>query len=67
LHIQLDPLVQVCEVNNSCPAPSCAPVTCTFQAPGQGDYLLLVSDPDLPDPITKPFTVVNGGASTTCG
>ena len=65
-NLQLDPLVQVCQASNSCPAPSCAAVTCTFTAPAAGSYSLLVYDPDL-GPISRPFTVVNGGTSTSCG
>lgn len=64
--LQLDPLVQTCDANPSCPVnPSCNPVTCTFTAPAEGTYTLLVVDPDL-GPIEKSFTVTTGGANTSC-
>lgn len=65
--LQLDPLVQTCDANPSCPInPSCAPVSCTFTAPAAGTYTLLVVDPDL-GPIEKTFTVVGAGGATSCG
>lgn len=66
LNIQLDPLVQICEPSNSCPAPSCAVVNCTFQAPAIGNYQLLVNDPDT-GIINTPFDVVAGGATSCSG
>jgi len=66
--IQLDPLVQVCDANPSCPvSPSCSPVTCTFQAPTAGDYQLLVYDPATGAPVQTPFTVVPAGGTGSCG
>jgi hypothetical protein len=67
--IQLDPLVQVCSPNNSCPFPvppeSCAVVSCTFTAPAAGSYQLLVNDPDA-GVLQPPFEVVASGGQTTC-
>ncbi|HET9552334.1 MAG TPA: hypothetical protein VFP50_05150 [Anaeromyxobacteraceae bacterium] len=66
--IQLDAVVQACQSASSCP-PSCLTngVTCTFTAPGPGNYTILVSDPSSPTPVEKPFTVVATGGATSCG
>lgn len=65
--IQLDPLVQVCDANPSCPInPSCAVVNCTFTAPAAGDYTLLVNDPDT-GVISEPFQAVVAGQTTCAG
>jgi hypothetical protein len=68
--IQLDPLVQVCDANPSCPIdPSCSPVTCTFQAPPAAaqPYQLLVYDPGTGAPVQTSFTVVPTGGTNSCG
>lgn len=64
--IQLDPLVQVCEADPSCPVvPGCNVVSCTFQAPAAGSYQLLVNDPDT-GVIQEPFDVVAAGGAASC-
>lgn len=66
--IQLDPLVQVCDANPSCPLnPSCSPVTCTFQAPAAGSYEILVYDPATNSNITQPFETIPAGGTSSCG
>jgi hypothetical protein len=67
--IQLDPLVQVCDANPSCPIAggSCSPVTCTFQAPPAGNYQILVYDPASNQVVSQPFTTVSSGGATSCG
>jgi len=68
VNIQLDPLVQVCDADPSCPiSPSCSPVTCTFQAPAAGDYQLMVFDPTTGAPVQTPFTTVTSGGTGSCG
>jgi len=68
VNIQLDPLVQVCDANPSCPvSPSCNPVTCTFTAPAAGAYQLFVFDPTTGAPVQTPFTVVGAGGTDSCG
>lgn len=65
VHIQLDPLVQVCDANPTCPiGGSCSVVNCTFTAPAAGSYTLLVNDPDT-GLIEQPIDVVAAG-QTTC-
>jgi hypothetical protein len=66
--LQLDPLVQTCDANPSCPiGGTCAPVTCTFKAPAVGGtYTLRVIDADL-GAIDRTFTVVDSGGTTSCG
>ncbi len=67
--IQLDPIVQVCQADNSCPNPptSCNAVTCTFTAPATPDtYQLLVYDP-AQGPLQAPFQVTAGGSTVGCG
>jgi len=66
--IQLDPLVQVCDANPSCPLdPSCVPVRCSFQAPAAGTYQLLVYDPETGGTVSRDFTTVAGGGANSCG
>jgi hypothetical protein len=72
VNIQLDPLVQVCSANPTCPLPgssgsSCNPVTCTFQAPAAGSYQLLVFDPEANAVVQQPFTTVTADGATSCG
>lgn len=64
--IQLDPLVQTCDPRSCDLNPSCAPVPCTFKAPATpGTYRIRVVDFDL-GTIDRTFTVVDGGANTSC-
>lgn len=66
--IQLDPLVQVCDANASCPInPSCSPVSCSFVAPAAGNYQILVYDPQTNVIVNQPFTTVESGGQTSCG
>ena len=64
--IQLDPLVQVCDANPSCPVnPGCDVVNCTFQAPATPRvYDLLVVNGDTGLPVT-PYPQLEVVASST--
>lgn len=65
--IQLDPLVQVCDARD-CPVnPSCAPVTCSFQAPSAGAYQIMVYDPGAGTTVSRSFTTVDSGGASSCG
>jgi hypothetical protein len=67
--IQLDPLVQVCNADPSCPLPpsSCSAVSCTFTAPAAGNYTVIVFDPTTSSTLEQQLTTVAAGGQTSCG
>ena len=66
--IQLDPSVEACTSNSSCPI-SCdtAALQCTFTAPATaGTYMIAVFNPETGQLDQVPLTVVASGGSTSC-
>ncbi len=65
--IQLDPVVKMCEPDNSCPLPpTCGLVSCSFDAPASaGSYSLLVVD-QAGTQHSIPFSVQPGNPNS-CG
>jgi hypothetical protein len=64
--IGLNATVEACESSTSCSSPGAAcqanPLTCTFTAPGEGDYQLVVSDSS--GPLNGTLTVRSNLASS---